>query len=203
MDSPLKIGMFGGTFSPPHNGHVSAVRTMLRCVRPDIMYIMPAGVPPHKQVEGRVSSEIRLEMTRAAFESIDERITVSDYEITKPGASYTSETLKYLRHLHPNGEIYLFCGTDMFLSLPSWHEAEYIFAAAHIVCVYRDDRSVEVNAAAEQFSRDYSARITVITEPPREMSSSDVRRAVSRGESPSDYVPAAVAHIIEREELYK
>lgn len=197
-----KIGLFGGTFSPPHNGHVSAVRTMLRYVNPDIMYIMPAGIPPHKQVEGGISSALRMEMAQAAFESIDGRITVSDYEIIKAGASYTSETLEYLKNIHPESEMYLFCGTDMFLSLPTWHEAEYIFSSAYIVCVYRDDRKAEVAVAAELYRKKYSAYIDVITEPPREMSSSQVRIAIRQGEDAALYVPPLVASIIEREGLY-
>lgn len=203
MESPQKIGLFGGTFSPPHNGHVNAVKTMLRCIEPDIMYIMPAGVPPHKQVEGGISSALRLEMTRAAFESLDRRITVYDYEITKEGASYTSETLEHLKTIHPDGELYLFCGTDMFLTLPSWHEAEYIFDSAYIVCVYRDGRKDEISAAAERYRAEYAARVTVITEPPWEMSSSEVRGALRSGADAGQYVPPAVAQIIEREGLYK
>jgi nicotinate-nucleotide adenylyltransferase len=167
------------------------------------MYIMPAGIPPHKLVEGEIRPSLRMEMARAAFKDLDRRIVVSDYEITKEGASYTSETLKHLTAAHPNGELYLFCGTDMFLTLPTWHEPEYIFAAASIVCIYRDSRRCEVTAAAEQYRSEYSAKVSVITEPPTEISSSEVRAAIRRGDDVRPYVPPTVAQIIERESLYR
>jgi len=119
-----KIGLYGGTFAPPHLGHVHAARAFLRAIPVDRLLIMPTFQPPHKAKAAGDTPEVRLEMCRAAFGDIP-GIEVSDYEIAKADVSYTVQTLRHLTA--ENREIYLLCGTDMFLTLEKWYQAEEIF----------------------------------------------------------------------------
>ena len=122
-----KIGLYGGTFGPPHLGHVYAAKTFLREVAPDRLLIMPAGIPPHKEKAAGDTPELRLAMCRAAFGDLP-HTEISDYEIRKPGKSYTVETLEHLAA--PGREITMLCGTDMFLTLDHWHRAPDISPSA-------------------------------------------------------------------------
>ena len=101
-----KIGLYGGTFGPPHLGHVYAAKTFLREVAPDRLLIMPAGIPPHKEKAAGDTPELRLAMCRAAFGDLP-HTEISDYEIRKPGKSYTVETLEHLAA--PGREITMLC----------------------------------------------------------------------------------------------
>ena len=106
-----RIGLFGGTFAPPHMGHVKAVKSLLRHVRLDKVLIMPTAIPPHKVKVKGDTPETRLEMCRAAFGGI-EKAEISTYEIDKGGLSYSVDTLE---HLTKEGRrIFMLCGGDMF-----------------------------------------------------------------------------------------
>ena len=119
-----KLGLYGGTFAPPHYGHIHAVKTFLEEVSLDRVLIMPTYQPPHKAKAAGDTPEVRLEMCRAAFGDIP-GAEVSDYEIRKADVSYTVQTLEHLAA--PDREIYLLCGTDMFLTLDRWYRAAEIF----------------------------------------------------------------------------
>ena len=133
----MKIGLYGGTFSPPHLGHIRAARCFVDGVGLDKLIIMPAGIPPHKAVLDPIPNDKRFEMSKLAFSSVGE---VSDYEMNNEGASFTYLTLRWLKTQY-DGEIYLCMGEDMFLCLDKWREAEEIFASCHIVCLKREESS--------------------------------------------------------------
>ena len=130
-----RIGIYGGSFSPPHNGHLSAARLLLEEAGVDRLFILPAGVPPHKTLDPDESPEHRLAMTRLAFADLP-RTEVSDWEMTRSGKSYTVLTLEHFSA--PDRQLVLLVGTDMFLTLDRWYRAEDIFALAEIVCVRRE-----------------------------------------------------------------
>ena len=130
-----RIGIYGGTFSPPHNGHIKAAKAFMEQMWLDILYVIPTFVPPHKEMECAVSAEHRLEMCRLAFSDM-EGVYVSDLEIRRGGTSYTVDTLKEL-----SGEdrrLFLLCGTDMILTLGSWRSPKEIFELSYPVYIRRE-----------------------------------------------------------------
>ncbi|MBQ3708459.1 MAG: nicotinate (nicotinamide) nucleotide adenylyltransferase [Clostridia bacterium] len=196
-----RLGLFGGTFAPPHLGHVRALESFLKTVRPDRTLVMPTGIPPHKSKAEGDTPEARLSMCRAAFGSFP-GVEISDYEIRKDGPSYTVETLRHLEA--PGREIILFCGSDMFLTLPKWVRAEEIFRLATIAAMSRaSDPDGRMQSAKAAYEADYGARVILIGEEPVELSSTEVRRAIREGKDLTPYLPDAVADIIRREGLYR
>lgn len=198
----IRTGLFGGTFAPPHLGHVHAVEVILERMNFDEILVMPTAVPPHKVKAKGDTPELRLEMCRAAFGGLN-RVTVSDYEIKKGGVSYTVQTLEHFAEAEPEREMYLICGTDMFLTLDQWFRAEQIFRLAKIVCIPRDGTDLDVLAQKRaHYLETYHAEAEILASEPIDMSSTEIRRRIETGEDLADCLPAAVIDIIKREKLY-
>ena len=103
----MKIAMFGGSFNPPHLGHVEAARSVVDCVKPDRLLIMPTFVSPHKvMADDTPTPEVRAELCRIAFAGIPEA-EVSDLEMRREGKSYTADTLAQLKEMYPNDDLVL------------------------------------------------------------------------------------------------
>jgi len=196
-----RIGLYGGTFAPPHLGHIHAVRTFLNAVPVDRLLVMPTYLSPHKDQAAGDTPQLRLEMCRAAFGGM-ERVEISDYEVSRAEVSYTVHTL---RHFHsPDRTLYLLCGTDMFLTLDKWYQPEEIFSLAKIVCVSRCNGTEEAVVRAQNRYRElYGQDSTVLSEGPLEISSTEIREAIRQGRPLGDYIPLAVEKIVRRESLYK
>lgn len=198
-----KIGLYGGTFNPPHIGHINAVKTMLDGIV-DKVIIMPTANPPHKKVPLGDTPESRLEMCKRAFAEFGDRVTISDYEINKGGISYTSDTLEYLSKEYD--DIYLLCGTDMFLTLDTWHLPEVIFSHASVVCVLREDNACEneeVILKSKFYKEKYNAKILLPKSNIVEMSSSLIRDKIKLGEDVSEFISESVLTYIFQKGLYK
>lgn len=197
-----RIGIYGGTFSPPHNGHLRAARAFMEQMWLDFLYVIPTAVPPHKEMEVPVSAQDRLEMCRLAFSGM-EGVYVSDMEIQRGGRSYTVDTLREL-----SGEdrrLFLLCGTDMVLTLDSWRSPEEIFRLCYPVYVRRDDdRSLDAALIAKiaQYHRDYGKVVRKIVTEPLVLSSQEVRAALREGRDISQMVPPAVKKYIADNHLY-
>lgn len=196
-----KIGLYGGTFAPPHRGHVHAVHTFLKHIPVDELLVMPTFVPPHKVQATGDTPALRLEMCHAAFDGI-EKVTVSSYEIDRGDVSYTVQTLRYLTK--PEREIYLLCGTDMFLTLERWYQAEEIFRLANIVCVSRTEEKADIIAeTVARYQKEHAANCILLPDTPLEISSTQIREAIRTGEALTALVPPAVESILRRENVYK
>ncbi len=195
-----RIGLFGGTFAPPHLGHVRALKMMKRRIRLDKIIVMPTAVPPHKEKKSDDTPEQRLEMCEAAFGEID-GVEVSSYEIDKGGKSYSVETL---RHLTKEGRrIFMLTGGDMFRSLPTWYKAEEIFSLATIVCMPREKSEIdEILALKTEYEEKFGAKVRIIGTNPLEVSSTEIREKIKNGEDTSKILPEKVREIIDREKLY-
>ncbi len=201
----FRLGIYGGTFDPPHYGHIRAAQSFLREAKLDALYIMPAAIPPHKQTDPGSSPEIRLALTHAAFDGLDARITVSDYEIRSEGVSYTYKTLTHFAGM-TDAELFFLCGTDMFLTLDTWRHPEIIFALASVACVMREDDRRADEAVADAIARyeaQYGARTFVVDHTPLELSSSQIRQILADGCDTSPYIPEAVHRIIDAYGLYR
>lgn len=198
----IRTGLFGGTFAPPHFGHVHAVKTILNHADLDEILVMPTAVPPHKAKAKGDTPELRLAMCHAAFGGL-EHVAVSDYEIRKGGVSYTVQTLEHFAETEPDREITLICGTDMFLTLDKWFRAEDIFRLSKILCIPRDDTDLGILEERRTFYREaYHARADILSVEPIDLSSTEIRRRIENGEDLTEVLPQSVIEIIQREKLY-
>ncbi len=200
----MKIGIYGGTFDPPHNGHVHACKCFHDAFEMDKLYIIPTAIPPHKTRSSSVSGELRLEMARLAFADIGNDIEFSDIELKRAGKSYTRDTIKYFVDSGAD-EILLLCGTDMFVTFDEWYDFTYIFDNAIIVCMRRENDEhygdlIEKKCA--EYREKYNARLEFIDASPIEISSSDIREHIDDEKSKSS-IPEAVYDFIKERGLYK
>ena len=197
----MKIGLFGGTFSPPHVGHVRAAKCFIEDGELDKLIIMPTYISPHKVQDEWGTPEIRLDLAKLAFDGIG---TVSDYEISQGGKSFTYLTLRHLRSVYQDAELCLCVGEDMFLSLDRWREAEELMKNATVLCLMRENGSESiVRAAKAEFEEVYGAKIKILKYSPLPVSSSEVREKCADGEDFSNLVTKEVHAYILENNLYK
>lgn len=171
----MSIAVYGGSFNPPHIGHRHVVEAVIKHFKPRRFFLIPAGAAPHKSLaEGSPDGKERLELCRLAFEEGD-AVTVSDMEILREGKSYTADTLRELMERFPGEELILVMGTDMYLSLESWYNAEFILKSVHICVVRRDEEKLALRKKALEYAKNYRTRSTIVALKPVEAASSDVR----------------------------
>ena len=194
-----KIGIYGGSFSPPHSGHVSAAKQFMEALSLDELLIMPSHISPHKVTDPSLTSRHRYEMAKIAFAGLS-NVTVSDYEIQKGDVSYTANTLT---HFSNEGDLYFLCGTDMFLTLSRWYRPDIIFQNATIVLASRENgKEEEIQQAKESYEKDYGARIVILNNHVLEISSTEVRNALKQGKDVSRYLSKDVEVYIREHNLY-
>ena len=199
----MRIGIYGGTFSPVHLGHVAAAKAFMEQMWLDILYVIPTGVTPHKAMKGDASAKDRLEMCRLAFADMD-GVIVSDLEMRREGKSYTVDTLREL--YDPNGRLFLLMGTDMLLTLDQWREPEEIFKLCYPVYIRREEDAALDGRIVEKitsYQERFGKVVRRIVAPAIELSSSDVRHTIAEGGSIDSMVSAPVARYIEANHLYR
>ena len=197
-----RVGIYGGTFAPVHNGHVRAAKAFMEQMKLDYLFIIPTYLPPHKQIDASDDPLYRLRMCELAFGDID-GVVISDCEIIRGGKSYTYDTLKELER--PNTRLFLLCGTDMVLSFDRWYRFEYILKMCYPVDVRRENDALignRVVAKITEYYQKYGVMFRKIITEPLELSSTDVRRAVLEGRDISSMVPPAVERFIKDNGLY-
>ena len=204
----MKIGIYGGTFNPPHLGHVAAARAVVDLLKLDRLLLIPAGIPPHKNLpDGSPTPEQRLELTRLAGEQLGlgDRVETLDIEVRREGRSYTADTLRQLKERYPEDELWLLMGTDMFRSLQDWHAPGEILFLAGIAAFCRTDEEPEtlLDPQRDRLYRAYpQARIFTLSIPDViDLSSTELREMLARGEG-GHLLPPAVYGYILREGLY-
>jgi len=198
----LRVGIFGGTFNPPHKAHVRAAEQLVREMSLDRLYVIPAYQPPHKALIGNATAEDRLEMCRLAFSHIDGCV-ISDIEIIRGGKSYTAITLGELSS--PDTELFLFCGTDMLLTLDSWYSPEVIFSLASICYARREcevDLTARIDEKVSEYREKFGARIYAVGGEVIPLSSTEVRSALAVGEG-RELIPESVYGYITARGLYR
>ncbi len=203
MSSP-NIGIYGGTFNPPHMGHIRAARAFLDACALDVLYILPTAVPPHKEAMAGDDPEKRLAMCRLAFAGLDERTVVSDYEQTRGGKSYTVLTLEHFRAQSEN--LFLLCGTDMFLTLDTWFRGDDILRMANICCLAREDdpaASAKIAEKARSYRERFGTHIILPSFTPLPISSTAVRAMAKEGQPLDGVVSASVLAYMKEHKLYE
>ena len=201
----MKTGIYGGSFNPIHKGHLTAAESAARQLGLDRLFLIPASVPPHKILSAdSADPRQRLEMTVLATAEMSCQVEVLDIELHRTGKSYTSDTLRALKEQYPDDELWLLMGTDMVLSLQTWHEPEVIMSLASIGAFSRTVEGEDAEFAAQKqfLEAAYGARVTTLKNPEViEISSTQVRAALPAGDG-QEYLPAAVYGYILRHGLY-
>lgn len=177
----MKIVIFGGSFNPPHIGHIEAAKTLAEELRPDKLFIIPASIPPHKALdEVSPSAEERLFLTRLAFSEIP-GAEVLDIEINRSGKSYTALTLEELMKQYPGADFIFAVGTDMLLSFEEWYRFRFLLENMTLAVMPRDeDDRAGIAEHAEYLRKEYGARIICLRHEPIPMSSTDIRALLPR-----------------------
>lgn len=196
----MRVGIYGGVFNPPHHGHLIAAQEAYSQLRLDVVVWIPAGVAPHREIEGDPGAEARFEMVEMCT-AADERFRVSRIELEREGPSYTVDTLEQLREREPDAELFLIIGGDQALALPKWRDPERILELATIGVFERG--SSTRNAIGITLSRMRGAdRLCFLDMPRIDISSTLVRRR-ARERKPIRYlVPDKVANFIGAQSLY-
>jgi nicotinate-nucleotide adenylyltransferase len=196
----VRIGILGGTFNPPHLGHLVCAQEAYLQLQLDRVMLIPARTPPHKPVEDEPGAEHRLELCRCAV-SGDERFEVGDLELRRDGPSYTVDTLEELNSKAPDSELYLIVGGDVAAGLPRWREPERVLSLAQLaVAKRRGTARSRVERALLELPG--GERAVFFRMPRIGVSSTMIRRRVALGQPIRYFVPDPVAAYIERHRLY-
>ena len=197
----MKIGIYGGSFDPVHRGHVKLARHMVDSLGLDRLLIVPAYVSPFKR-KTNVTPEDRLSMCRLAFPG--DRFEVESDEIDRGGQSYTVDTVKSIRERYGENDYYLIIGSDQLFLFDLWYRFEDILADVTLCAVSRC--AADEKAALERFADERLRRYgccLICDFDPLEISSTEIREGVHRGDDMSALLPETVAAYIEKRGLYK
>ncbi len=201
----MKIGIYGGTFNPIHSAHVKILETFCSKIHFDKVLVIPTKQPPHKEAEGLITADKRIDMIRLALEDSFVNAEISDIELKRENKSFTVDTLRQLREIYPDAEFYLMMGEDMFLTVDKWYKGEEILKEAVILGIPRTPKGYEkmlihATELKEKFSY---AKTEIINAPCMQISSTEVRNSVKNRDSLfRSIVPKKVADYIEKNNLY-
>lgn len=194
----MKIGILGGSFDPPHNGHIAIAEAAMAQLELDQVIFIPAHRNPLKETAPRASSQQRLEMTRLAI-SEHESFAVSDQEIVRRGPSYTVETLDELHAVRP-ADYWLIVGLDAITSFNEWRSSQRILKLARIALVNRGTSSEA--SVISRVPEDIRQFVDLVMTSPIEVSSTEVRERIRDGKPYTPLVPSSVARYIKDNRLY-
>ena len=197
-----RIGIYGGTFNPPHIGHIRAAKYAVERLELSRLLVIPSCISPHKALpENSASPEQRLRMLELSLGD-QEKIHISDLELQRGDTSYTYETVAQVRQLYPDSELILFMGTDMFLSFDSWKNPDEILKNAALAVFYRGDRE-EIQKIQEKkvFFEQQGATVYLVENPVTEISSTDLRRMLIF-DCADSFLPEGVGNYIRENGLY-
>jgi nicotinate-nucleotide adenylyltransferase len=193
----MTVGILGGTFDPPHLGHVALARRALEALGLERLVVVVVGEAPHKPVE--TDAETRFRLAEAAFADLP-GVELSRHELDRPGPSYTVDTARWAKERY--GDVLVVVGGDEFADFPGWKEPDAILENVRVAVATRPGTSHDrIEAAKAQLSR--PDRIVEFDLDPLPIASRDVRDRVARGESVDDLVPEAVARLIDELGLYR
>lgn len=198
----MRIAIFGGSFNPPHKGHLNSALYAARQLKPDRFLVIPDLQPPHKDMEAdSPTPEQRLDLCRLNFADVP-GVECSPLELRRGGKSYTADTLRELGVLYPDAEFFLLLGTDMLESLTQWYDAEYILKNVVVAPFQRSPAELErITRAGAELERRFGARLEVIASQPLAASSTEIRTAL-RSRGGSELLTDGVYAYIIRSRLY-
>ena len=197
-DDTKCIGLFGGTFDPVHNGHLSIAKSFLNSGIIDELWILLNPSPPHKPDETFAPFEIRLQMLRTAFQPI-EKTKISDLEAKLPKPTYTLQTVAHLTKNYPNHTFYLCMGKDSYLHFNTWHKWRSILEYCNLLVAERPTNKDQDKTITPVIKK----KTTFVEHTKVDISSTHIRKALANGESIDHLVPENVADIIRDNQLYR
>lgn len=186
-----KVGIFGGTFNPPHIGHLIIANEVLHALDLDELRFMPNATPPHKKKDKRVTEADRLKMVELAIKDVD-KMVIETIELDRGGTSYTFDTMELLQAREPNSTFYFIIGGDQVEYLPNWYRIDELIKKVQIVGIPRPNTSLETA---------YS--IIKLEIPQIELSSTLVRNRLENGKTTQFLIPELVRDFIQKEKLYE
>ncbi len=195
MGFGLKLALFGGSFDPPHLGHLAFARLALDVLAPDRFLWMPAGRQWQKPDQVMAAGEHRVQMLQRLIAG-EPRFAVDDRELHRRGPSFTADTLNEFAQQHPGAELMFLIGQDQYARLPTWYRAETVAALATLVVVPRAGEAVVTPPGMPEH------RLQVLDLPNTPISSTAVREAIAHGDDISPLVGADVASYIDSHRLY-
>jgi nicotinate-nucleotide adenylyltransferase len=197
MDAQARrIGIFGGTFDPVHNGHISIAKSFLNSDYIETLWALLNPSPPHKPDEEFAPYTARLKMLKEAFKPIKGAV-VSDLERELPEPTYTVQTISYLITSYPEDNFYLCMGKDSFLSFKSWHKWQEILEHCTLLVAERPIKQTGKEDA------DILDHVKFVNHDPVQVSSTEIRKKIARKEPVDQLIPPPVLEIIRKEELYQ
>jgi nicotinate-nucleotide adenylyltransferase len=195
----------GGSFDPLHMGHLIVAQDAAESLSLSEVIFIPAAIPPHKQQARRVDAKHRLNILYLAVAD-NACFSVSDIEIQRGGLSYSIDTVKALRSLHPDADLFLIVGSDTLVELHTWHKVEELLDLCQIATVLRPgEDSLEVITQKIQLPIETRKKMMkyIIQTHRIEISSTEIRRRVETGESIRYLVPSEVKKYIDEHDLYQ
>jgi nicotinate-nucleotide adenylyltransferase len=195
----VRLGVFGGTFDPIHDGHLAAAKAAMECAHLDRVLFVPSAQPPHRGA-ALAPAEDRLAMSKLAVQG-EPRFELSDVEVRRGGTSYTADTLAELHRSHPDDDLFLILGWDAARLFSTWHRPEEVSELASVVIVGRPGMQSPMPSDLDAAGLD-PGRVVLCLVPTPDVSGSGIRRAISAGQSVAGQLPPAVERYIATHSLY-
>lgn len=197
-----RIGIYGGTFNPPHIGHIHAAKQAVRILKLDKLMIIPDRIAPHKEIpSGSPTPEQRLQMLHLAVAG-EPGMEVSDIELNREGPSYTYLTVEALRQQYPDAQLFLMMGTDMFLSFQTWKNPDRITAQATLAVMYRGDKGERAAIEAKKAEMEtLGVEVELVENGTIPISSTQLRRLLAF-RCADEFLPGGVGDYIREKGLY-
>lgn len=197
----MRIGIYGGSFNPVHNGHIHLALTAVSELELDRLFFVPSKISPHRSSDEYVSEEDRLEMLRRACR-VSDRLEVCDYELRSDRVSYTIFTVEEFRRRFPDAELFLLVGSDMLMIFETWKRFGDILRECTLAVVSRCEGDMpELEKKAEELRK--FGNIVICRAEPVVVSSSDIRKKIAKKQKYSCYLDENVVQYIRMKKLYK
>jgi len=198
----MRIGIFGGTFDPPHQGHLILASEAYHELKLDVLYWVLTPYPPHKK-NNRIGELVhRVEMVHAAIIP-DSRFTFSTVDMDRPGPHYSVDTVRLIGEKNPDAELIYLMGGDSLRDLPTWRRARDLVKACHSIGVMRRPGAVVNTQSLEIAIPNVMHKVRFFESPLLEISSHEIRQRVADGRPFRYYLPETVYQIIENYHLYR
>ena len=199
MEKEKLLGLYGGTFDPPHKAHLALAKSFAASFKDARLLVMPCLIPPHKtKAAGGADSHDRFEMCKLCFEGVGE---VCDYELKKKRTSYTHFTVKHLKRRYPKHKICLIMGQDNLEIIEKWKEYLYLLENCAFAVALRGDEAI--SPKIDYLRQRYNAEIYLLPMEKQDVSSTEIRDILKSGEDTGRLLTDSVYEYIKREGLYK
>ena len=192
-----KIGIFGGSFNPIHNGHIYVADKVKEILDLDNIIFIPTGIAPHKDNSDFVSKEHRYNMVKLA---VGNKYEVSDIEVKTDKVCYAIDTMAEIKKIYVNDDLYYIIGADSLVNFMQWREPLKLFELLHIVVVDRE--GADIDKVADEYRKKYGAKITICHIEQYNVSSTEIRNSIKKTGGCTDLVPEKTEDYIIKHKLY-